>query len=228
MDPERNKVLNRMPIKHTGLPDNPVHRKWAVETRQMATRNALIYKAWLKADDKEGAIRDWAKTKKFGLCRQGDIRRILREQRESGAAVALYAAEIESIRQIRSAQVLNAGDTAQAELDELYRHYCDLRDSGHEWVATKIVTKSGDKTEESVETIPIHEAITRVLEMKLRRYKQESEALEVYSGIRATKPYEGAGRARITIDADAAFLSEWNRLAAMKNQPIETEVEVEP
>lgn len=224
MNPERGKVLDRMPIKHGGLPDNPVHRKWAIETRQTATRDALIFKQWLKADDKEKAIEEIAE--KFGLRYPGRIRSIIKKQRQTGAAVAMYAAEIEAIRQIRSAQVLNAGDTAQAELDELYRYYCDLRDNKHEWVATKIVTKTGDKTEESVETIPIHEAITRVLEMKLRRYKQESEALEVYSGIRATKPYEGAGRARIVIEADTEFLREWNRIANMKSKP--TEIEVEP
>ena len=226
MSAEREKVLDRMPIKHTGLPTNPVHRKWAVTSRQMATRDALIFKCWLKADDKEKAIGEIAE--KFGFRSPGRIRSIIKKQRETGAAVAVYAAEIEAIRQIRSAQVLNAGDQAQAELDGLYRQYCDLRDSGHEWIVTKIVTKSGDKSEESVETIPIHEAITRVLEMKLRRYKQESEALEVYSGIRATKPYEGAGRARVTIEADAAFISEWNRIADMKSKPIETEIEVEP
>jgi len=226
MDSDRNKVLDRMPIKRTGLPDNLVHRKWAITGRQMATRDALIFKRWLKADDKEKAIEEIAE--QFGFRSPGRIRSIIKKQRQTGAAVAVYAAEIEAIRQIRSAQVLNAGDTAQAELDELYRHYCDLRDNKHEWVATKIVTKSGDKTEESVETIPIHEAITRVLEMKLRRYKQESEALEVYSGIRATKPYEGAGKARVIIEADAAFLSEWNRIAQMKSRPIETNIEVEP
>lgn len=225
METNRNKVLTRMPIKRTGLPDNPVHRKWAVTSRQMATRDALIFKQWLKADDKEKAIEEIAQ--RFGFRSPGRVRSIIKKQRETGAAVAVYAAEIEAIRQIRSAQVLNAGDQAQAELDELYRHYCDLRDNGHEWIVTKIVTKSGDKTEESVETIPIHEAITRVLEMKLRRYKQESEALEVYSGIRATKPYEGAGRARITIEADAAFLNEWNRMRAMANKSIETEIVVD-
>lgn len=226
MSSERQKVLDRMPIKHTGLPDNPIHRKWAIESKQMATRDALIFKYWLKADDKEKAIEEIAE--KFGLRSPGRIRSIVKKQRETGAAVAVYAAEIESIKQIRSAQVLNAGDQAQAELDELYQHYCDLRDKGHEWLAIKIVTKSGKDSGESVETIPMNEAITRVLEMKLRRYKQESEALEPYSGIRATKPYEGAGRARITIEADAEFIREWNRIGDMKGKPIETDVEVEP
>ena len=149
---------------------------------------------------------------------------IIAEQRENGAAVALYASEIEAIRQLRTAQVLQTTDQAIGELDALHEHFCDLRDAGHEWVDTKFVEKSGDKNEQSIERIPIHEAICRTLEMKLKRYKQESELLEPYAGIRATKPYEKGGHMRITIEADAEFAAEWRRVTQMESKPIDVEV----
>lgn len=213
------------PADWTRINKYPENRGRAIIGRATNIRAALIYMKWLEADDKEKALVELAKEWHFK--RPSDVRKIIKLQQKSGVSIARYASKIEAIRQVRVAQVAVDNDFAQAELDSYLERLYDLRDQGVELVTDEITERTGDKASLTESKIPIQKAINDAMALKNTFYESEAKAMSNFEGVPANQRFQRLpkGSARVTIEADAEFMSEWDRL--MGKKCVEHEVTVE-
>ena len=203
-------------VSYKNLPATKLARLREVTRRRTLVRNALMYKEWLDADNKELVIKKLVEC--WGYKRHSAVRKIIEDQRKKGVAVARYASNIEAIRQVRAAQVAADNDVAQSELDNYLESLYALRESGEHFAIQEITEREGDKESTTTITIPIQQAINQALTLKNRFYESEAKAMANFEGVPANQRFL-KGTAKLTIEADAEFMSEFARLQGLANKP---------
>lgn len=231
---DSRKALETIKVSTKGLPpntrENYLLRKQLLRTRRRKTRDALIYKNWLKADDKQAAVAELGE--RWSLP-PGKIGTIIATQRDFGVEVATYAAEIEAIRQVKTDQVLEDADESWNYLNSYIQHLFDLKAGGETFIPVEETITDGrtDKEgcdlppETKTKNIPLDEAIKRAYQMKAQLAKMDSETVANYIG----RPSSGVNIKDsnvLIIEADNEFKKHFEKVTGKNEEIIDADAVV--
>lgn len=215
-------ALNTIKISEKGLPKSWPAIVNARTDRQVATRNALIYRDWLKAEDKPAEIELLAE--KWGM-KTSTICKHLDELKEGSRFIIFHMlAEITVLRQIKAEETLRDGMAHRSELDNQIEHYEKLRAGDQEFVTVERIDDENAKIGLTVKTkkIPIDAVLRDLYADRLKSQETEAKALANY----IPKPIqEHSGHIDVQIlPPDTIFKEEFDRME--KLQRIDADAEV--
>ncbi len=174
--------------------------------RKRKTRDALIYKFHLESEDKEKSLavlaEKWGLVKSDGTADESRVRTIITTQRKYGVRIAALASEIESIRLIRKAQIVDKTDEYMNFLELTLLDLLDKQNNGTKFIDVQIETVSvgvgeivkDKKTPVALSTktkqIPINAAIKNTYDQIEKLFKVEAETLKEYDGAPANVRFQ--------------------------------------
>ena len=217
-------ALNHIKVSTKHLPpnnrENHFKRQNMIRKRKYRTRDAMIYRAWLLAEDKTVEVKSLA-----GI-NEKRILKIVCDQRDLGNTVAAFRAEVEAIRMVKAGQAVTDADEYWQHLHEYIQHLVDLREGGTTSVWVEETVQEGDKEYTKTQNVPIVEAISRAYEMRLKATKMTSESLSNYLG-RPQQDINIKDSNILVMEADADFRRHFAKIVGDKQVEAEYEVEGE-
>ena len=220
-------ALNHIEVSTKNLPpnnrENYLRRQNAIRKRRYRTRDAMIYRAWLLAEDKTAEIKSlserWA-------INERQILKIVCDQRDLGSTIAAFKAEVEAIRMVKAGQVVTDSDEYWQHLHNYIQHLTDLKEGGQKSVMVEETVQEGDKTSTKTVNTPIDEAISRAYEMRAKAMKMTSESLTNYLG-RPQQDVSIKDSNILIMEADADFRRQFSKIVGNKQVDAEYETEGE-
>ena len=203
--------------------ENYYKRANMLRKRRYRTRDAMIYRAWLLAEDKTAEVKSLAE--RWGI-NEKRILKIVCDQRDLGSTVAAFKAEVEAIRMVKAGQAVTDADEYWQHLHDYIRHLVDLKEGGQKSVMVEETIQDGDKTFNKTVNVPIDEAISRAYEMRAKAAKMTSESLANYLG-RPQQDVNIKDSNIIVMEADAEFRRQFSKIVCNKQVDAEYEVEGE-
>lgn len=192
------------------------HTKNAVEARQRFIRDGRIYRAWVKADDKESEVQRLSEV--WGL-QPGHITGIIDRIKGGDRRIPIeILAEINALEAFKREEILDDGARAREEIDAQIAELEEARLGGTKSVE---VEDNDGKTK----TIPINRALMQLHAQKMKIYGDEGSAVAQYKR-RPPQEIHTTGL-NVTIQADADFQHEFERAMKMKKEVKDAEFEVE-
>ena len=180
------------------------------ESRKRRIRDALIYKFYLESDNKVEVIGELCE--KWGIEKQSRIKEIIANQKKFGVRIAEMASNIEAIRGMRQAQLIDSSDDYLAFLRECLENLHILKLGGKIMIDISEEEESV-KGEIKIKRIPIEDAIKNCHDQIMKLGKIESEALKNYDGVPANIRYQKSNHLHIHgKEASKEFIEEFNRM----------------
>jgi hypothetical protein len=215
-------ALRTIKTSEKGLPDGFLPILRTRESRQVATRSALIYRDWLKAEDKGAEIELLAE--KWGLKVSTICRHLDELKRGDRPIIAHMLAEITVLRQIKGEEVLRDGIQHRSELDNQIERYEKLRDSGEQFLIVEQTDDEGGKEGLTVKSkkLPVDTVLAGLYADRLKSQEMEAKALANYVP-RPVQEHSGHIDLQI-LPPDTVFKEEFDRME--KLQKIEEDAEV--
>jgi len=223
---DSQRALQTVKVDLKGLPaktrENYLFRKGLLTKRRRNTRNALIYRSYLQADDKTQAVADlcerWSLSEKR-------IHGIITKQRDFGVEALAFKAEIEAIRQVRTGQVIADADEYWEYLQGYLYHLFDLKAGGetHVWVEETVTSERTDKNGDPIpdetkkKSIPVDEAIKRAYQLKAQASKMDADTLSQYIG-KPNNTINVGDNSLVVIEANEEFKKQFDKLTGKKNE----------
>lgn len=218
-------ALNHVKVSTKHLPpnnqENYLKRQNMLRKRRYRTRDAMIYRAWLLAEDKNAELKSLAE--RWGI-NEKRILKIVCDQRDLGNTVAAFKAEVEAIRMVKAGQVVTDSDEYWQHLHEHIQYLIDLREGGETSVWVEETVQEGDKSFTKTQNIPITEAISRAYELRTKAMKMTSESLANYLG-RPQQDINIKDSNILVMEADADFRRQFAKIVG--NKQVEAEYQVE-
>lgn len=229
---DSERALESVKVSTKGLPpfsvENSKFRRRTIRNRRRNTRNALIYRDWLKAEDKSQAVKSLSERWGLGFKR---IAKIIADEREFGVSVATHAAEVEAIRQVKTDQTLQDADEYWEYMQDYIAHLVGLKAGGHTsvWVeettTTGKVSKEGaDLPEVKTKEIPIDDAIKKAYQLKAQAAKMDSETLTNYIGRPAGINIKDSNV--LIVEADEEFKKHFQKVTGKNEEIIDADATV--
>lgn len=215
-------ALKTIKVSEKGLPDEFPAVLWAREKRIDATRNGLIYRDWLKAEDKTAEIA--LLSERWGI-NQGSICRLIDDVIKGDRRIISHMlAEITVLRQTKGEEVLRDGLQHRSELDAQIDRYEKLRDSGEQFLIVEQTDDESAKFGLSVKTkkLPIDTILSGLYADRLKSQEMEGKALANYIP-RPVQEHTGHIDLQI-LPPDTIFKEEFDRMEKM--QRVETDAVV--
>ena len=215
-------ALKTIKVSDKGLPTGFPAIMYAREKRIEATRNALIYRDWLKAEDKAAEIELLAE--RWGLRANTICRHVDELQKGDRPIIAHMLAEITILRQVKGEEVLRDGMQHRSELDAQIERYEELRAGGKEFLIVEQTDDSGGKEGLTVKKkkLPIDTILAGLYADRLKSQEMEAKALANYIP-RPVQEHSGHIDLQI-LPPDTVFKEEFDRME--KLQRVETDAEV--
>lgn len=228
--PESRKALQHLPDDCKKLPSTWKFLKNAREQNQRVERNWLIYREWLKADEKEEEIASLSE--RWGL-EKGRIVGIIAKQRQDCNIPARYMAEAVAIRDRKVIATCKDFTEYRDELEAQIDHLESLREDGVGTVEVEVVEENRTSSKDSytgtkTKMLTVNSRMLELKRLVAKSHEDEGQALTNYIP-KPPQQVEVKG-ALLHIQADEEFKEVFNNLAAkakeVKAVVIENEGEV--
>lgn len=175
---DSEKALDAITVSESGIP----YTTWpplqdAINRRKRRVRNSRILRDYLAALNKDEEVKRlsivWSLT-------EGRIRSIIEQTNVPGAVVADMASEIEVLRQIKRAEIIEDGQNLRDELQAQITQLELSRSNNVKWGEIEEIDTTGEKPGVRTKKIPINQAIKELKEQVVASHRREAEALEMY------------------------------------------------
>lgn len=207
-------ALKTIKISEKGLPDSLHAIINARTNRQVATRSALIYRDWLKADDK--AVEVELLAERWGMKASTICRHLDELQKGDRPIISHMLAEITVLREIKGEEVLRDGMQHRSELDNQIERYEELRARGEMFLVVEETDDESAKLGLTVKKkkLPIDTILAGLYADRLRSQEMEAKALANY----IPKPVqEHSGHIDLQIlPPDTIFKEEFDRMEKLQ------------
>ncbi len=188
------------------------------DNRKVRLRDALIYRDQLNAEDKDKNLthlaEKWGFERKDGTADESRITAIITRQRKTGVRIAAMASEIEAIRTLRQARVVDNAEEYMIFLEQILANLRDLEAEGIVMIDVEEEQTISDKgLSTKTKRIPILTAIKNCHDQIMRLAKMEAEALKDYEGTPANIRFQQDKHIHLHgKEASKEFMEEFNRL----------------
>lgn len=213
--PRPDKVaLQTVRISEKGLPKDYPAVMYARTDRRTNTRNSIIWRDWLRAEDKTAEIA--LLSERWGI-NQGSICRLLDDMKNGDRPIIDHMlAEITVLRQSKTEETLRDGMEHRSELDAQIARYEKLREAGEDFLVVEQTDDEGGKTGLTVKKkkLPIDTILAGLYTDRLKSQEIEARVLSQYVP-RPVQEHSGHIDLQV-LPPDTIFKEEFDRMEKMQ------------